>query len=120
VKPVVDERQFNNFYINRPELDHTPNLGSYSPRNSDIALNHMTGNSYQIKISTITRKRNMRRFTLTIRPHPASSISRSKTIKKVDISLSQRGKKIFRALISTLNMLLRASVWPIHIKLVKF
>lgn len=119
-KPVLDERQFNNFYITRHELDHTPNLGHYSPRNSNIALNHITGEFQSTQISITTPIKNTNRFISITKPHPASSILKSKTITRVDTSLIPKGKRIYQTLISILNMSQRALALPILTKLAKY
>lgn len=43
---MIDERQFTNFYITKNDLSKTPQIGKYSPRNLNIALEHMTDLNY--------------------------------------------------------------------------
>jgi hypothetical protein len=42
-KPVLDERLFNNFSLEEPDLTHTPDLGTGPERDFDNSLKHVHG-----------------------------------------------------------------------------
>ena len=87
-KDCPDERQFNNFYISKDNLLHTPGLGNYSPRNTNIALEHFNGIVDHTQISTTIRKYPLSSVSSITPQTAALSDSVGKTQKKEDTSLT--------------------------------
>ena len=63
-KPVLDERLFNNYQEEKPDLTHTSDFSKKQGKKLDNRLKHMNGKSSLIKIS-ITKLKNFMSSIIT-------------------------------------------------------
>ena len=119
-KPCKDERQFTNFYITKNDLSHTPRMENYTPRNLNIAHEHMTGTYLLTQIYTTILRKNLNRCILITKSTLVLSNWRNKMTAEKDSFLFQKEKKIKLLQTWNLKMFWKALVLQIITNQIKY